>query len=97
MQPLPKKTALDEVRKKKRINIPIEVQNRYRSIIKMTDTNDKIRIDQVHIETAIPAIDSFSIDVTLLTSSMTDTRIKNTAYEDICQLVEQYLLLISTL
>ncbi|CAF4203726.1 unnamed protein product, partial [Rotaria magnacalcarata] len=37
-------------------NIPIEVQNRYRSIIKMTDTNDKIRIDQVHIETAIPAI-----------------------------------------
>ncbi|CAF2108998.1 unnamed protein product [Rotaria magnacalcarata] len=67
----------------------------------MTDTNDKIRIDQVHIETAIPAIDShpdsFSIDVTLLTSSMTDTRIKNTAYEDICQLVEQYLLLISTL
>ncbi|CAF4665807.1 unnamed protein product [Rotaria socialis] len=37
-------------------NIPIEVQNRYHAIIKMIDTNDKIRIDQVHIETVIPAI-----------------------------------------
>lgn len=44
----------DKYYKKK--GVVIEVQNRYQAIIKMIDTNDKIRIDQVHVETVIPAI-----------------------------------------
>ena len=34
----------------------IRVENHYQAIIKMLDTNDKLRIDQVHVETVIPAI-----------------------------------------
>jgi DNA/RNA-binding protein KIN17 len=40
----------------KKKGIIIKVENRYQAIIKMFDTNDKIRIDQAHVETVIPAI-----------------------------------------
>lgn len=32
------------------------MENRYQAVIRMLDTNDKIRLDQVHVETVIPAI-----------------------------------------
>jgi len=77
----------------------------------MIDTNDKIRVDQAHVETVIPAIgkkvlivngayrgqeailedihqDAFSVDVTLLTGSMTGTRFDNMAYEDVSKLAD---------
>ena len=40
----------------KKKGIVIKVENRYQAIIKMIDTNNKIRIDQAHVETVIPAI-----------------------------------------
>ncbi|CAF2984623.1 unnamed protein product [Rotaria socialis] len=40
----------------KKKGIITKVENRYQAIIKMIDTNDKIRIDQAHVETVIPAI-----------------------------------------
>jgi DNA/RNA-binding protein KIN17 len=40
----------------KKKGMVIKVENRYQAIIKMLDTNDKIRIDQAHVETVIPAI-----------------------------------------
>lgn len=40
----------------KKKGIVIEVNNRYYGTIKMIDTNDKIRINQVHVETVIPVI-----------------------------------------
>jgi DNA/RNA-binding protein KIN17 len=40
----------------KKKGIITKVENRYQAIIKMFNTNDKIRIDQVHVETVIPAI-----------------------------------------
>jgi DNA/RNA-binding protein KIN17 len=40
----------------KKKGVIIKVENRYQAIIKMLETNDKIRIDQVHVETVIPAI-----------------------------------------
>jgi DNA/RNA-binding protein KIN17 len=36
--------------------IVINVENRYHAIIKMLEINEKIRIDQAHVETVIPAI-----------------------------------------
>lgn len=33
-----------------------KVENHYQAVIKMLDTNEKIRIDQAHVETVIPAI-----------------------------------------
>ena len=36
--------------------VVIRVENRYQAVIKMFETNDKIRIDQAHVETVIPAI-----------------------------------------
>jgi len=33
-----------------------KVENRYQAVIKMIDTNDKIRVDQAHVETVIPAV-----------------------------------------
>jgi len=33
-----------------------KVENRYEAVVKMLDTNDKIRVDQAHVETVIPAI-----------------------------------------
>jgi DNA/RNA-binding protein KIN17 len=32
------------------------VENRYQAVVKMIDTNDKLRVDQAHVETVIPAI-----------------------------------------
>ena len=32
------------------------MENHYQAVIKMLDTHDKIRLDQVHVETVIPAI-----------------------------------------
>ncbi|CAF3390589.1 unnamed protein product [Rotaria sp. Silwood1] len=40
----------------KKKGIVTKVENRYQAIIKMIGTNDKIRIDQAHVETVIPAI-----------------------------------------
>ncbi len=40
----------------KKKGMVIKVENRYQAIIKMLDTNDKIRLDQAHVETVIPAI-----------------------------------------
>jgi len=40
----------------KKKGIIIKVENRYQAIVKMIDTHDKIRIDQAHLETVIPAI-----------------------------------------
>ncbi|CAF0784503.1 unnamed protein product [Rotaria sordida] len=40
----------------KKKGIITKVENHYQAIIKMIDTNDKIRIDQAHVETVIPAI-----------------------------------------
>lgn len=33
-----------------------KVENHYQAVIKMLDTGDKIRVDQAHVETVIPAI-----------------------------------------
>jgi len=41
----------------KKKGIITKVENRYQAIIKMIDTNDKIRVDQAHVETVIPAIE----------------------------------------
>ncbi|UJR10330.1 hypothetical protein I4U23_014536 [Adineta vaga] len=46
---------LDEKYYKKK-GVIIKVENHYQAIVKMIETNDKIRIDQVHVETVIPAI-----------------------------------------
>ncbi|CAF4772494.1 unnamed protein product [Rotaria sp. Silwood1] len=40
----------------KRKGIITKVENHYQAIIKMIDTNDKLRVDQAHVETVIPAI-----------------------------------------
>jgi len=40
----------------KKKGIITKVENRYQAIIKMIDTNDKIRVDQAHVETVIPAV-----------------------------------------
>jgi len=95
----------------KKKGIVIKVENRYQAIIKMIDTNDKIRLDQAHVETVIPAIgkkvlvvngayrdqvatlddihvDTFSVDVTLLTGSMIGTRLENMVYEDVSKLAD---------
>jgi DNA/RNA-binding protein KIN17 len=40
----------------KKKGIVINVENRYHAIIKMLEINEKIRIDQAHVETVIPAI-----------------------------------------
>ena len=33
-----------------------EVQNLYTAVVRMLDTNDKLKIDQTHLETVIPMI-----------------------------------------
>jgi len=40
----------------KKKGIITKVENRYQAVVKMIDTNDKIRVDQAHVETVIPAI-----------------------------------------
>ncbi|CAF1397828.1 unnamed protein product [Adineta ricciae] len=93
----------------KKKGVVIKVENHYQAVIKMLETNMKIRVDQAHVETVIPAIgkrvlivngayrgqeamleaihqESFSVDVTLLTGSMTGTRIENMIYEDVSKL-----------
>jgi DNA/RNA-binding protein KIN17 len=40
----------------KKKGVVTRVENRYQAIMKMLETNDKIRIDQAHVETVIPAI-----------------------------------------
>ena len=40
----------------KKKGVITKVEDHYQGIIKMLDTNDKIRIDQAHVETVIPAI-----------------------------------------
>ncbi|UJR35723.1 hypothetical protein I4U23_028473 [Adineta vaga] len=44
----------DKCYKKK--GVVTKVENRYQAVVKMFDTNDKIRVDQAHVETVIPAI-----------------------------------------
>lgn len=44
----------------KKKGIVTKVENPYQAIVKMIDTNDKIRIDQAHAETVIPAIGKYS-------------------------------------
>ena len=36
-----------------------EVKDRYQAVVKMLDTNDKIRLDQAHLETVIPAVGQY--------------------------------------
>ncbi len=45
----------------KKKGIITKVENRYQAVVKMLDTNDKIRVDQAHVETVIPAIGKFQI------------------------------------
>jgi len=40
----------------KKKGILTKVENRYQAVVKMLDTNDKIRVDQAHVETVIPAV-----------------------------------------
>ena len=40
----------------KRKGMVVEVRDTYTGIVRMLDTNDKIKIDQSHLETVIPAI-----------------------------------------
>ncbi|CAF1375437.1 unnamed protein product [Adineta steineri] len=40
----------------KKKGVITKVENRYQAVVKMLDTNDKIRVDQAHVETVIPAI-----------------------------------------
>ncbi|CAF1656145.1 unnamed protein product, partial [Didymodactylos carnosus] len=36
--------------------VVIKVENRYQAVIRMIDSDDKIRVDQAHVETVIPAV-----------------------------------------
>lgn len=40
----------------KKKGVIVKVEERYQGVVKMIDTNDKIRLDQAHLETVIPAI-----------------------------------------
>lgn len=40
----------------KKKGVVTKVEDRYQAVVKMLDTNDKIRLDQAHVETVIPAI-----------------------------------------
>jgi len=40
----------------KKKGVITKVEDRYQAVVKMLDTNDKIRLDQAHVETVIPAI-----------------------------------------
>lgn len=40
----------------KKKGVITKVEDRYQAVVKMLDTNDKIRVDQAHVETVIPAI-----------------------------------------
>lgn len=96
----------------KKKGVITKVEDRYQAVVKMLDTNDKIRLDQAHVETVIPAIgktllivngayrgqeatleeihqDKFSVDVTLLTGSMTGTRLVDMPYEDVSKLADR--------
>ena len=40
----------------KKKGVITKIEDRYQAVIKMLDTNDKIRVDQAHVETVIPAV-----------------------------------------
>jgi len=40
----------------KRKGVVTKVEDRYLAVVKMLDTNDKVRLDQEHLETVVPAI-----------------------------------------
>ncbi|CAF1354824.1 unnamed protein product, partial [Adineta ricciae] len=44
----------DKCYKKK--GVVTKVEDRYQAVVKIIDTNDKVRVDQAHVETVIPAI-----------------------------------------
>lgn len=44
----------------KKKGLVTKVENRYQAVVKMLDTSDKIRVDQAHVETVIPAIGELS-------------------------------------
>lgn len=45
----------------KKKGIITKVEDHYQAVVKMIDTNDKIRLDQSHVETVIPTIGKISI------------------------------------
>jgi DNA/RNA-binding protein KIN17 len=45
----------------KKKGIIMKVEDRYQAVVKMIDTNDKIRLDQEHVETVIPTIGKISV------------------------------------
>ena len=49
----------------KKKGIITKVEDRYQAVVKMIDTNDKIRLDQSHVETVIPSIGKISLLFTL--------------------------------
>ena len=53
----------------KKKGVVTKVEDRYQAVVKMLDTNDKIRLDQAHLETVIPAIGSFERAIPLLVAS----------------------------
>ncbi len=54
----------------KKKGVVTKVEDRYQAVIKMVDTNDKIRVDQAHVETVIPAIGKLNIFMNSRTNSI---------------------------
>ena len=46
----------------KKKGVVTEVKELFTAVVEMIETGDKIKIDQAHLETVIPAIGEFTVD-----------------------------------